>query len=132
MPPRCTGGDPTSRGLFVQGFDGGCDIGVDLDEEVVNRVESALVSEPPNELDAEMLAIEISIQFENVDLENLVLTAECGSRSEIGDSAIGVAVDEIQRQGWSERKRKRLIDAGADILIPDFSDMQPVQELLGL
>ncbi|MFC1671513.1 hypothetical protein ACFL01_00105, partial [Planctomycetota bacterium] len=50
----------------------------------------------------------------------------------VGAVAVGVAVDEIQRQGWSERKRKRLTDAGADILIPDFSHMQPVIDLLGL
>ena len=48
----------------------------------------------------------------------------------VGAIAVGVAVDEIQRQGWSERKRTRLTDA--DILIPDFSDMGPLQELLDL
>jgi phosphoglycolate phosphatase-like HAD superfamily hydrolase len=50
----------------------------------------------------------------------------------VGAIAVGVAVDEIQRQGWSERKRKRLTDADADILIPDFSNMEPLQELLAL
>ncbi len=50
----------------------------------------------------------------------------------VGAIAVGVAVDEIERQGWSERKRTRLTDAGADILIPDFSDTTPLQEILGL
>lgn len=48
----------------------------------------------------------------------------------VGAITVGVAVDEIARQGWSETKIKRLTDAGADILIPDFSDMGPVTEIL--
>jgi phosphoglycolate phosphatase-like HAD superfamily hydrolase len=35
--------------------------------------------------------------------------------------AIGVASDEVKRQGLNPRKRKRLIEAGADIIIPDFT-----------
>lgn len=50
----------------------------------------------------------------------------------VGAIAIGVAVDEIARHGWSETKVKRLTDAGADILIPDFADTKPVEKLLGL
>jgi phosphoglycolate phosphatase len=34
--------------------------------------------------------------------------------------AVGVASDEVNRQGINEWKRKRLIVAGADIIIPDF------------
>jgi phosphoglycolate phosphatase-like HAD superfamily hydrolase len=34
--------------------------------------------------------------------------------------ALGVASDEILRQGWNERKRQRLIKASADFLISDF------------
>lgn len=33
---------------------------------------------------------------------------------------VGLASDEIRGYGWNERKRQRLIRAGADILIPDF------------
>lgn len=50
----------------------------------------------------------------------------------VGAIAVGVAVDEIARRGWSKTKIKRLTDAGADILIPDFSDTQPLTNLLGL
>jgi phosphoglycolate phosphatase-like HAD superfamily hydrolase len=50
----------------------------------------------------------------------------------VGAIAVGVAVDEVAGHGWSERKRKRLTDAGADILVPDFSDMRPVRDLLGM
>lgn len=41
---------------------------------------------------------------------------------EAGGIAVGVASDEVKGYGWSEEKRKRLIRAGADILIPDFAE----------
>lgn len=34
--------------------------------------------------------------------------------------AVGVATDEARREGIDEWKRKRLIEAGADIIVPDF------------
>ena len=34
--------------------------------------------------------------------------------------AVGVASDEVNRQGINEWKRERLIEAGADLIIPDF------------
>lgn len=37
-----------------------------------------------------------------------------------GGIAVGVASDEAHRQGTNEWKRKRLIQAGADLVIPDF------------
>lgn len=37
-----------------------------------------------------------------------------------GGIAVGVASDEAARQGIDEWKRKRLIQAGADLIIPDF------------
>jgi phosphoglycolate phosphatase len=38
----------------------------------------------------------------------------------VGGIAVGVASDEINRQGINEWKRRRLIEAGADLIIPDF------------
>ena len=38
----------------------------------------------------------------------------------VGGIAVGVASDEVNRQGINEWKRQRLIRAGADIIIPDF------------
>jgi len=38
----------------------------------------------------------------------------------VGGIAVGVASDEANRQGINEWKRKRLIQAGADLIIPDF------------
>jgi len=44
--------------------------------------------------------------------------------------AIGVASDEIRRYGLNQEKRTRLIRAGAQILIPDFSQAQKLLNLL--
>ncbi len=41
----------------------------------------------------------------------------------VGGVAIGVASNESQRSGIDKDKRKRLIDAGADAIIPDFSQL---------
>jgi phosphoglycolate phosphatase len=40
----------------------------------------------------------------------------------VGGIAVGVASDEVNRQGINEWKRKRLIEAGADLIIPDFRE----------
>jgi len=49
-----------------------------------------------------------------------------------GSIAIGVASDEIRRMGLNPRKRKRLMDAGADAIIPDFTRAEELMRLLGL
>ncbi len=49
-----------------------------------------------------------------------------------GGIAIGVASDELRRFGLNEAKRSRLIRAGADIIVPDFSQLDPLLGLLGL
>jgi rfaE bifunctional protein kinase chain/domain len=46
--------------------------------------------------------------------------------------AMGVASDEVRRFGWNNAKRSRLIRAGADYLVPDWSQQQGlVKALLG-
>jgi phosphoglycolate phosphatase len=40
----------------------------------------------------------------------------------VGGIAVGVATDEVNRRGINEWKRNRLIQAGADIIIPDFRE----------
>jgi phosphoglycolate phosphatase-like HAD superfamily hydrolase len=47
-----------------------------------------------------------------------------------GAIALGIATDEINRSGWNRRKIKRLIDSGADILIPDFSHYRLLTNIL--
>jgi hypothetical protein len=38
-----------------------------------------------------------------------------------------VASDEVRRWGWNMRKRRRLIEAGAAVLVPDFREAVPGQ-----
>jgi sugar/nucleoside kinase (ribokinase family)/phosphoglycolate phosphatase-like HAD superfamily hydrolase len=47
-----------------------------------------------------------------------------------GGFAVGVASDEVQRFGPNREKRARLIRAGADIVIPDFSQLPNLLALL--
>lgn len=47
-----------------------------------------------------------------------------------GAYAIGIASDDARRHGWNHGKTQRLIDAGADIIIPDFSRMAELMALL--
>jgi phosphoglycolate phosphatase-like HAD superfamily hydrolase len=49
-----------------------------------------------------------------------------------GAVAIGVASDELRRFGMNLDKRRRLIHAGADALVPDFSQWQELWRLLRL
>jgi phosphoglycolate phosphatase-like HAD superfamily hydrolase len=46
-----------------------------------------------------------------------------------GAIALGVASDEVRRQGWNEQKVPRLVNAGADLLVPDFSNFKPLIDL---
>ncbi len=47
-----------------------------------------------------------------------------------GAYAVGVASDEVRRYGWNDAKRRRLIEAGADIIIPDFSQLDRIVPML--
>jgi phosphoglycolate phosphatase-like HAD superfamily hydrolase len=49
-----------------------------------------------------------------------------------GGFAVGVASDEVRRFGMNWDKRTRLIRAGADLVIPDFSQLDRLLETLGL
>ena len=49
-----------------------------------------------------------------------------------GGITIGVASNELRRYGLNESKRTRLIKAGADIIIPDFSQSSQLLELLNI
>ncbi|MGB2821835.1 MAG: carbohydrate kinase, partial [Phycisphaerae bacterium] len=44
--------------------------------------------------------------------------------------AVGLASDEVRRFGPSPAKRSRLIRAGADLIVPDFSQRDRLMELL--
>jgi phosphoglycolate phosphatase-like HAD superfamily hydrolase len=49
-----------------------------------------------------------------------------------GGYAVGVASDELRRFGWTMRKRTRLIRAGADLVVPDFSQWRSLCRVLGV
>jgi phosphoglycolate phosphatase-like HAD superfamily hydrolase len=49
-----------------------------------------------------------------------------------GGRAIGVASDELRRFGCNLRKRSRLIRAGADLVVPDYSQWKSICRLLGV
>lgn len=47
-----------------------------------------------------------------------------------GALTVGVASDEIRRYGRSDVKRSRLVHAGADLIVPDFSAVEPLTQRL--
>jgi rfaE bifunctional protein kinase chain/domain len=49
-----------------------------------------------------------------------------------GGLAVGVASDEVRRFGWNMRKRARLIRAGADLVVADFSQWRELLDLVGM
>ena len=55
---------------------------------------------------------------------------EIRNAHENGCIALGVASNEVEGHGWDEEKRERLIKAGADIMIPDFSEYDALVEYL--
>ena len=46
--------------------------------------------------------------------------------------SIGIASNEMKRHSLNESKRTRLIKAGADIIIPDFSQLSLLLKLLNI
>ncbi len=48
----------------------------------------------------------------------------------VGGRAIGIASDEVRRYGLNTVKRTRLIKAGADIILPDYSQRHQLLKLL--
>jgi len=48
-----------------------------------------------------------------------------------GGLTVGLATNELRRYGLNAHKRTRLIKAGADVVIPDFSQYQTLQRLMG-
>lgn len=48
-----------------------------------------------------------------------------------GGRAVGIASDEIRRFGLNASKRTRLIKAGAHLIIPDYSEIEPLLGMLG-
>ncbi len=49
-----------------------------------------------------------------------------------GGMTVGIASNELRRYGLNQSKRTRLIKAGADIIVPDFSQADRLLELLNI
>jgi phosphoglycolate phosphatase-like HAD superfamily hydrolase len=49
---------------------------------------------------------------------------EIENAKEVGGTAVGVATDELRREGVDSWKRKRLIESGADIIVGDFRSQE--------
>jgi phosphoglycolate phosphatase-like HAD superfamily hydrolase len=49
-----------------------------------------------------------------------------------GGITVGIASNEVKRHSLNENKRSRLIKAGADIIIPDFSQLPKLLQLLNV
>jgi len=47
-----------------------------------------------------------------------------------GGYTVGVATDEARKKGVNLQKRQRLLDAGADVIIPDFTDAEKLASFL--
>ncbi len=56
--------------------------------------------------------------------------AETEFIAEVGGVSVGVASNEIERQGVDETKRQQLIQAGADMIVPDFRESEPLLRYL--
>ncbi|HUT21330.1 MAG TPA: HAD family hydrolase [Anaerolineae bacterium] len=48
----------------------------------------------------------------------------------VGGIAVGVASDEVRRRGVNDWKRERLVQAGADVIVPDFREQQVLLDFL--
>ena len=46
--------------------------------------------------------------------------------------AVGVASDEVKRQGINAWKRKRLIQAGADLIVGDYRRLDALWTVIGM
>lgn len=55
---------------------------------------------------------------------------EIEETKKVGGIAVGVASDEFSPGNWNEWKMRRLIEAGADLLIPDFCDREKLLAFL--
>ncbi|MFM2095759.1 MAG: hypothetical protein RIS70_2883, partial [Planctomycetota bacterium] len=50
----------------------------------------------------------------------------------VGGFALGVASNEDTREGINDWKRRRLIEAGADVIVGDYRELPAILKLLGL
>jgi rfaE bifunctional protein kinase chain/domain len=87
-------------------------------------------------VEAKKVVIERILREARIDPAGLVTfgdgPVEMRETRGMGGFAVGVCSDERQRHGYNLAKRPRLIRGGANILIPDFSDLGSLLRILGL
>jgi phosphoglycolate phosphatase-like HAD superfamily hydrolase len=87
-----------------------------------------------SETDSKELVIERILEENRLQGEELVVVGdgpvEIRYARQVGALALGVASDEVQRSGLNPRKRKRLLEAGADYLVADFEQAEELAEVL--
>lgn len=81
------------------------------------------------------IAIERILKERNIEGKHLAVFGdgfvEIEEAKKVGAFAIGVASDESARSGTvDEWKKERLLRAGADLIVPDFSDPAPIISLV--
>lgn len=71
---------------------------------------------------------------EGVDTQRLAIfgdgPVEMREAHDKGALAVGIQSNEIRRYGWNESKHKRLLQAGADLLIPDLTEYKKIASFL--
>ena len=60
----------------------------------------------------------------------LLALVMCLSFLAIGGYAVAVATDEVRRKGINNVKRERLLEAGAALVIPDFTESDKLIEFI--
>ena len=95
--------------------------------EVSNNFDGGIYGAQDNyEKFSKKLLIQEILREHNMSGRGLVVFGdgyvEIQDAKEAGGIAVGVASDEVNREGIDAWKRKRLIDAGADIIVPDYRE----------
>ena len=52
--------------------------------------------------------------------------------ADIGGYSVGVATDEVRKKGINQRKRQRMLEAGASMIIPDFAEAERLAAFLSV
>jgi phosphoglycolate phosphatase-like HAD superfamily hydrolase len=87
------------------------------------------------ELDAKRIVLERILREVGSGINLLVFgdgPVEIRETHKAGGYAVGIASDEVRRFGQNPSKRARLIRAGADLVIPDFSQLRKLLSALGI
>ncbi|MBK7106996.1 MAG: HAD hydrolase-like protein [Ignavibacteriae bacterium] len=84
--------------------------------------------------DAKKIVINRIVEEGNCKGENLMVIGdgpvEIIEGRKVGAFCIGIASDEVRRHGMNYKKRTRLIRAGANIIIPDFSQLEQLFKII--